>query len=261
MTSKKQTSKVCKWIPTVCIKKFLKVILKRYSVENPIRDEIGIAIGLDALISLLVVNGGGTNLDPSDFAPLFKNIVRLSLYPSQEAFRVEDLSFILGVNLEIQKLPDDKVISLAKSVNQKLCSGVHADEIALFLRREIEAERLSQISKGQQEDREKDLLKGEVHTAKQQLALIRQARFKDIKRKMIRHIWIYRISFLVLILVLCVCEFFIIKNRFNAPWISEIVTILLAIFGFIPFNKYVLKKYPIDEEAIYKQIDRESNLE
>lgn len=56
-------------------------------------------------------------------------------------------------------------------------------------------------------------------------------------------------------------ELSIIKNRFNAPWISEIVTILLAIFGFIPFNKYVLKKYPIDEEAIYKQIDRESNLE
>lgn len=236
-------------------------ILKRYSVENPIRDEIGIAIGLDALISLLVVNGGGTNLDPSDFAPLFKNIVRLSLYPSQEAFRVEDLSFILGVNLEIQKLPDDKVISLAKSVNQKLCAGVHADEIALFLRREIESERLSQISKGQQEDREKDLLKNEVHAANQKLTLMRQARFKDIKRKMIRRIWTYRIIFLFLILGLCICEFFIIKNRFDAPWISEIVTILLAMLSFIPFNKYVLKKYPIDEETIYKQIDRESNLE
>lgn len=151
-------------------------ILKRYSIENPIRDEIGLTIGLDVLISLLVVSGGGTNLDPTDFAPLFKNIVRMSLYPSQDAFRVEDLSFILGVNLEIQKMPDDKVIALAKAVNQKMCAGIPSQDIALYLRREIESERLQQISQHQHDNREKDILRQEVKDAYDKLSSVEQAK-------------------------------------------------------------------------------------
>lgn len=55
--------------------------LKYYAIENISRDESEIAIGLDALIGMFAVNGGGVNVDSSDFAPLFKNLIKCSLVP------------------------------------------------------------------------------------------------------------------------------------------------------------------------------------
>lgn len=224
-------------------------ILKRYSIENPIRDEIGIAIGLDVLISLLVVSGGGTNMDPTDFAPLFKNIVRMSLHPSQDAFRVEDLSFILGVNLEIQKMPNDKVVALAKSVNQQMCAGVPSHDIALYLRREIEAERLQQISQQQNDNREKDILKQEVKDVREELSSVRQTNSieKDSMERTI--IWQWRIIYMFLVILLCICEYFIIKNEPTMTKIlSELSTFILLILGYIPIQKVLLKHVVRDKK-------------
>jgi hypothetical protein len=218
-------------------------ILKRYSIENPIRDEIGLTIGLDVLISLLVVSGGGTNLDPTDFAPLFKNIVRMSLYPSQDAFRVEDLSFILGVNLEIQKMPDDKVIALAKAVNQKMCAGIPSQDIALYLRREIESERLQQISQHQQDNREKDILRQEVKDAYDKLSSVEQAKSVEVYSMQKTIVWLYRIIFILILGAICIGEYFLVKDH---SWpiilVSIGLTVLLAIFGFFPAQNLLLKR-------------------
>lgn len=218
-------------------------ILKRYSIENPIRDEIGLTIGLDVLISLLVVSGGGTNLDPTDFAPLFKNIVRMSLYPSQDAFRVEDLSFILGVNLEIQKMPDDKVIALAKAVNQKMCAGIPSQDIALYLRREIESERLQQISQHQQDNREKDILRQEVKDAYDKLSSVEQAKSVEVYSMQKTIVWLYRIIFILILGAICLGEYFLVKDH---SWpiilVSIGLTVLLAIFGFFPAQNLLLKR-------------------
>lgn len=218
-------------------------ILKRYSIENPIRDEIGIAIGLDVLISLLVVSGGGTKMDPTDFAPLFKNIVRMSLHPSQDAFRVEDLSFILGVNLEIQKMPDDKVIALAKAVNQKMCAGIPSQDIALYLRREIESERLQQINQHQQDNREKDILRQEVKDAYDKLSSVEQAKSVEVYSMQKTIVWLYRIIFILILGAICLGEYFLVKDlSWPIILVSIGLTVLLAIFGFFPAQNLLLKR-------------------
>lgn len=218
-------------------------ILKRYSIENPIRDEMGIAIGLDVLISLLVVSGGGVNMDPTDFAPLFKNIVRMSLYPSQDAFRVEDLSFILGVNLEIQKMPDDKVIELAKAVNQKMCAGVPSQDIALYLRREIESERLQQISQHRDDNREKEMLKLEVKEAHDKLSSVERSHSVDVDSMQKTIVWLYRIIFITILGIICLGEFFLVKNQPITTVVVTIgLTVLISLFGFFPAQNLILKK-------------------
>lgn len=218
-------------------------ILKRYSIENPIRDEIGIAIGLDVLISLLVVSGGGTKMDPTDFAPLFKNIVRMSLHPSQDAFRVEDLSFILGVNLEIQKMPDDKVIALAKAVNQKMCAGIPSQDIALYLRREIESERLQQINQHQQDNREKDILRQEVKDAYDKLSSVEQAKSVEVYSMQKTIVWLYRIIFILILGAICLGEYFLVKDlSWPIILVSIGLTVLLAIFGFFPAQNLLIKR-------------------
>ena len=218
-------------------------VLKRYSIENPIRDEIGITIGLDVLISLLVVGGGGTNMDPTDFAPLFKNIVRMSLYPSQDAFRVEDLSFILGVNLEIQKMPDDRVIALAKAVNQKICAGIPSQDIALYLRREIESERLQQISLHREDSREKEILRQEVKNAYDKLSSVEQEKSVEVDSMHRTIVWLCRIIFIFILGAICLGEFFLVKDKSLTIIIVTIgLTVLTSVFSFFPVQNLLLRR-------------------
>ncbi len=93
-------------------------IMKRYAIENCIRDENEIAVGLDVIIGLMAVNSGGVNVDASNFAPLFKNLIKYSLVPENAAFEVKDLAFILRTNIKVNELTHDKVIEVAKEVKR-----------------------------------------------------------------------------------------------------------------------------------------------
>jgi hypothetical protein len=118
-------------------------ILKQYADDNLKRNETAIAIGLDVLINMLAIQNGSSNVDAENFAPLFANLVRYSLVPENEAFEIEDLSFILSTNIQINQLPNETIIEIAKEVRRMRVSGKTDEEISLYLRRQFEKEKFT----------------------------------------------------------------------------------------------------------------------
>lgn len=233
-------------------------VMKKYSIENPIRDEVGVAVGIDALISMFAVGAGTTKIDPSHFAPLFKNLVKLSLYPSKEAFQTSDLSFMLDVNLEIQKLSPEKVIEIAKTVNQKLANNEGNDSVGLYLRREIEKERLANISQSEASAHDKELLQSEIQRKEVALTsmgeMYRKSRFEELYGKARRTKRWYIIGFILTWLLVC-CIVVLIMLKINCETVNALLLIVPMIASYFPANRYLFAK--IDRKKIHKQIDEE----
>jgi hypothetical protein len=139
--------------------------MKRFAIENCIRDENEIAVGLDVVIGLMAVNSGGVNMDASNFAPLFKNLIKYSLVPESEAFEVKDLAFILRTNIKINELPNDRVIEVAKEVKKMRVIGTDEENVALYLRRVIEGDTIGLVK-----DMEEALSKESIAIARKEKA-------------------------------------------------------------------------------------------
>jgi hypothetical protein len=118
------------------------ISVKETALNKPIRNEMPIAIGLDTLINVLAIDNGGTDVDPTNYAPLFASIIKLALIPEHDVFRVEDLSRMLDVQSQIADLPDDKIIDIAKELHHNQVIGVPDDEISLQLTRSFQTAKL-----------------------------------------------------------------------------------------------------------------------
>ena len=101
-----------------------------------------IAIGLDTLINVLAIDNGGTDIDPTNYAPLFASIIKLALIPEHDVFKVEDLSRMLDVQSQIADLPSDKIIDIAKELHHNQVIGVPEEEISLQLTRSFQSAKL-----------------------------------------------------------------------------------------------------------------------
>ncbi len=110
-------------------------VLRELACENTIRDNYPLAIGLDSLIQMMAINSGGTEIESSNFAPLFGRLVRASLFPEKETFKPEDLEFILKTRIQISELPKSKVLAIAKAVNSLRMKGVPDEDIVLEIQR------------------------------------------------------------------------------------------------------------------------------
>lgn len=226
--------------------------LKIYALENCIRDENEIAIGLDVLIGMMAVQGGGANIDSSDFAPLFKNIIKYALIPASDSFEVRDLAFILNTNLKINELPENRVIDIAKDVKRLRFSGAEDDQIALLLRRTLEGDKLT-FAKDIKEalDRE-GIAKVERERAMEtanifveQFRITRKAELRDKYDKELRN---NRILLGIIPLIIAICTIFLfIFSLQDEKWWQIGIGILINIitdFAFcLPFNKKFVKKH------------------
>lgn len=118
------------------------ISVKETALNKPIRNEMPIAIGLDTLINVLAIDNGGTDVDPTNYAPLFASIIKLALIPEHDVFRVEDLSRMLDVQSQIADLPSDKIIDIAKDLHHNHVIGTSEEEISLKLTRSFQAAKL-----------------------------------------------------------------------------------------------------------------------
>ncbi|MBR5030946.1 MAG: hypothetical protein IKX63_07600, partial [Muribaculaceae bacterium] len=222
-------------------------VMKMYASQNLKRNDIALAIGLDVMIRLLTVGGSGLSRDSSEFAPLFKNIIKSSLLPSKNAFQVEDLSFMLDAQLEINKLSNDKVVEIAKIVNQKLSAGEEEEKVNLYLRREIEGERLQNKTEIDQLKQSHDIVTQQRDDAVSQNKALMQS-LREIERRKIkknrksRRIWsIIALVFIVVSLVVGELLIFKIEDKTLIWVLSPILTIALAFVSAFPF-KYLTRK-------------------
>jgi len=115
--------------------------IQRYAIDHTVRDEDPIAVSLGALINMMAINSGGADIDPSNFAPLFSRMIRAGLIPDQGAFQMEDLSFMVDRNMDINELPPEQVIAIAREVNRMRFAGRSVAEIDLYLRRAFQGEK------------------------------------------------------------------------------------------------------------------------
>jgi len=188
-----------------------------YSKKNLIRDEIPLSIHLEILIKVLAINNGGLDIDPTKFAPLFANMVKLSLLPQEDCFKVEDLSRMLDVQEQIADLPSEEVISMAKELNRELSLGKKDNEISLLLTRRFQRAKLNLQSDLEKEKKEKlfqerqaKLYENESSVYKEKLRKKYKTELIDKYEKEIR--WSRIVWFLVLPIITCVVTFFIIQD-------------------------------------------------
>lgn len=227
--------------------------LKTYAIENILRNETEIAIGLDVLIAMFAVNSGGVDVDSSDFAPLFKSLIKNSLIPEDHIFDVRDLAFILSTDLRINDLESEQVVEIASAVRRMRIAGVEDDEISLFLRREIEGRKLGMVkdlSQARSSEAIANVRKEQAERERDQAYnSLRERRKGELRDEYDRTLRNDRIKFFILPTVIATILFFVVKlfvpdqsslNQFIVGCAVESVFGLLPLW---PINKRLTKKY------------------
>ena len=227
--------------------------MKRYAIDHCIRDENEIAVGLDVVISLMAVNSGGVNLDASNFAPLFKNLIKYSLVPASDAFEAKDLAFILRTNIKVNELPNDKVIEVAKEVKRLRIAGEEEEDIALYLRRFMEGDTVSMVKDIAEAHSKEIIAKTKREEAEKERDIFteehRERRRAELRDEYDKDLINNRIKFFTIPIVIAVLFFFII-NYFvpNQSGMSQFivgifVSIIFGILPLFPINKKLQKRH------------------
>lgn len=242
-------------------------IMKRYAIENCIRDENEIAVGLDVIIGLMAVNSGGVSMDASNFAPLFKNLIKYSLVPESDAFEVKDLAFILRTNIKVNDLPNDKVIEVAKQVKRMRVAGEDEENVALYLRRFMEGDTL-ELSKGieialSNESNAKAKMEEAERMRDSFVNEYRERRKGELRDKYDNKLLKNRFLILAIPIIVFLIVFFTIKSGLNNK--SELVQYLIGlsvefVFGIlplIPLNKRIVRKHSEYVQGINRIVETE----
>ena len=227
--------------------------LKLFAIENIKRDEPEIAIGLDVLLAILAINNSDPRTEASNFAPLFKNLIKLSLIPDAETFEVEDLARMLDANLRLNELDSDLIMNIAHNVKRMRINGETDEEISLFLNRSLTKESLLY-----DERLKKDMAEiKDIRISKEKLSRERNIAFEELKNRRIgelrdsydRKLRQNRLLLLLIPLFFGVVSFLVIKYLVNnqTPIIQYLVGCSVElVFGLIPLwplNKKLIKKH------------------
>jgi len=248
-------------------------ILSRDSSINeaivPVKNEMPIAIGLNTLINLLAIDNGGTDIDPTNCAPLFASIIKLALLPDRDVFRPEDLSRMLDIQTQIGNLPPEQVIDIAKEFHHNNVTGVSDEETTLQLNRRFQSAKLelqSDLDKSKREtffektEKEKFITRSDKATKK--LREKYTGEFLDKYESELRRNRI--IIFGVLPAVTIIITAFIMYNsnpNQQAPWLQYIIGIALniaawALTDFLYLDKKILRKYSERVNNISDEVEK-----
>ena len=149
-------------------------------------------------------------------------------------------------------------MEIAKVVNQKLSVGEDPEKINLYLRREIEGDRLQHRT-----DIEKLKETKEVITQQRDNALnenktiiknLREIESKKIKRKRKIIRWTSYICFILFFFIICLCEFFKFRDSDNLI-ASEILTFALFFMGLFPFKNMIRKYNSENDDDIDNEVE------
>lgn len=242
-------------------------ILKRYAIDNYVRDEHEIAVGLDVIIGLMAVNSGGTNMDASNFAPLFKNLIKYSLIPESNAFQIKDLAFILRTNIKVHELPNERVIEIANEVKRLRISGEEEEDIALYLRRYIEGETVEMVREVEEALSKESIAKTKKDEAERERDFayneIRDRRRGELRDKYDIKLRNNRIAMLSIPALVGVITYFTIKYGLSDTrlliqyFIGCSVEFMFGLIPLIPLNKRFVRKHSEYVNEINRIVENE----
>ncbi len=227
--------------------------MKLFAIDNCLRDENEIAVGLDVVLGLMAVNSGGVNIEASNFAPLFKNLVRYSLIPESDAFEVRDLAFMLSTNTKVQELPTERVIEVAREVKKMRISGKTEENVALYLRRVIEGDKLG-LGKDIQEAREKESIEKTRRERAESENRVWAEEFRGKRRGELRdqydtNLRRNRVLFFAIPTIVATILFLTIKNfvldesALSQFFVGLSIEIIFGIIPLFPINKRLIKRH------------------
>lgn len=227
--------------------------LKVFALQNPVRDEPEFAVGLDVILGILAVNSGGVDIEASNFAPLFKNLIKHSLEPATDAFAMNDLAFILNSHIKVNELPNEKVIEVAKEVKKMRIAGESNEDISLHLRRVLEGEKLS-FSKDIYEAKQRESIANneKEKVERQNEALINNFRINkkaELRTKYDNELFWNRIKMFSVPLIIGAIIFVSIRwgiesnDKVVAYIVGVSVEVIFALLAIFPYNKHIRKRY------------------
>jgi len=241
--------------------------MKRFAIEHCIRDENEIAVGLDVVLGLMAVNSGGVIIDASNFAPLFKNLIKYSLMPESDAFEVKDLAFILRTNIKINELPNEKVIEVAKQVKRLRVAGEDEENIALYLRRFIEGDTIGMVKEMESALSKESIAKIKREEAERErdiaFDVIRNKRGGELRDEYDKKLLINRLLFIGILTGIAVLIFYALKHfiQDQSPLSQFIVAIIIelifALLPFLPINKRLMRKHSEYVNDINRKVENE----
>ena len=239
-------------------------------VDETIRNEMPIAIGLYTLINVLAIDNGGTDIDPTNYAPLFASIIKLALIPEHDVFRVEDLSRMLDVQSQIADLPSDKIIEMAKEVHHSQVIGIPEDEISLQLTRSFQSAKLelqSDLDKSRKEaffertEKEKFIKRSDKATQKLREQITGELRDKYDWQLTKNRVLIFVALPVITIAITGIIIYFSRNNSQSSIWrdlllglSGNIIVWLFADFFFL--NKKIRNKYSERINCINEEVER-----
>jgi hypothetical protein len=135
--------------------------INELALNKPLRNEMPIALSLYTLINVLAIDNGGTDIDPTNYAPLFASVIKLALIPEQDIFKVEDLSRMLDLQSQIADLPTKDILKIARDYHHNHITGVDDEEAALQFTRSFQAAKLELQTDLEKVKNEKSFIKKE----------------------------------------------------------------------------------------------------
>lgn len=240
--------------------------------SNP--TQIPVSISLDTLINLFAIDNGGVDIDPTNYAPLFANIIKLELNPEKDIFKLEDLSRMLDVQTQIADLPHERIIAMAKEVHHNKILGISDDEIALQLTRGFQSAKLELVSDldksrreavSQKEEKEKFIEKSD-----KAVQILRDEYTSKLRDKYDLSLKKNKILVFIIFPIVTIAIFggiiYIEERHSESLWIHEAVNLGVHLFvwfivDFFFLNKKINSKYSERVNGISKQVEERINKE
>lgn len=239
-----------------------------YAIENKISGNMPLALTVDTIISLLSVNDGGVDLDPSEFGSVFAQFVMNDVVITRDAFKIEDLTKMIEIESEIASLPSEQIIEIAREINHDRFIGAKESEIALKIQRKMQSYRIEikdELSATQiklaNEKKENDALLDIQERIKTGFKEKRTSELKDSKlSKFKKKVFLEVIGQIVIMILATAFAIYILKhnNESQTLIVNSIIGVLInLITGYFSIKKLWFPTYLKGKDKIIKTIERE----
>jgi hypothetical protein len=248
------------------------ITVKQYGIENALRDEQAISIGLDSLISMFALDNGGIDIDPTNFKPLFANIIKLALIPERDTFQLADLARMLDVEEQISELPSADIIEIAKGVNKNKLIGLDDEKITVELTRSFQNHKLKLKRDLDASKKETLLERGEKDkykkTSERTESVLRKKYYDEFmqsyENKLLRDRILFYIVFPIVTSGLTFLVIYLTKKSEGNAMVANIIGFIINILAWIITSIFVVKPklrrtYKTSVSQIEKDVDRKMN--
>lgn len=234
--------------------------LQTYATQNPVLNNLPIAIGIDTLIALFSIDNAGIGGD-DNYAYIFKQLVQLNFVVFDDNdIRESDFYTIHVLQNKISTLTPDKAEQIQQEVLNMRARNESVENIQLYLQRELNIEVKNQNKVIDQYAEENEELKKQIRAMRPTIDYVKRNEYRKIYiwRKLGR-IGIYLLASFMIIGGVGAFIYDVYQGLDNPNWFKIILEGMFFIGGLcISIMKLAdrIDKLSINEKDIEKEVDR-----